>query len=132
MKNIGKKLFATVLSLTALFTLAVATVHAEVQKDPLGLTYGESAGLTNQDIRITIARIISVSLSLLGTVVVVIIIYAGFQWMTAGGSSDKVEEAQKRIGYAVVGLAIILSAYAITQFVVTNLYTASTSVEYIK
>lgn len=130
--KLGKKLLGIILGLSAMLTLGVSAVSAEVVKDPLGLTYGESTGLANQDIRLTVARIISVTLGLLGTIVVVIIIYAGFQWMTAGGNEDQVSEAKKRITAAVIGLAIILSAYAITQFVVTNLYSAANSVEYIK
>lgn len=100
------------------------------EKDPLGLSYGEATGLTNQDVRFTIARIINISLSILGTVVVVIMIIAGFEWMTAGGNSDKVDEAKKRITHAIIGLAIILSAYAITNFVVKSLYKATNNIEY--
>lgn len=129
-----RKTFAlsTLLTIALVFGLGFASTVLGVEKDPLGLGYAEASGLTNQDVRITIARIINVSLSILGTVVVVIIIYAGFEWMTAGGSEDKVSDAKKRIGYAIVGLAIILSAYAISNFVVSNLYKATTSKEYLQ
>jgi hypothetical protein len=50
--------------------------------------------------------------------------------MTAGGNDDKVGEAKKRILYAVIGLAIILSAYAITRFITTQLYSATTGEYY--
>lgn len=42
-----------------------------------------STGLSAQDPRITIARIIQIGLGLLGTIAVVLVIYAGFLWMTA-------------------------------------------------
>jgi len=45
------------------------------------------------------------------------ILYAGFQWMTAGGNEDKVSSAKKIISAAVVGLIIILLAWAIVNFV---------------
>ena len=52
---------------------------------------------------------------------VVIILIGGFEWMTAGGSEDKIATAKKRMGAGVVGLVIIFLAYAIASFVITQL-----------
>ena len=60
-------------------------------------------------------------LSLLGIVAVVIILLGGFKWMTAGGNDDKVEEAKKLILSGIIGLAIIMSAWAIARFVLIQL-----------
>jgi hypothetical protein len=49
----------------------------------------------------------------------------GFEWMTAGGNEEKTTEARKRIIAGVIGLAIILSAYAIAQFVLRSLSAAT-------
>ncbi|MBT4722856.1 hypothetical protein HN958_03720 [Candidatus Falkowbacteria bacterium] len=86
--------------------------------------YGESA---NEGDLLTarIAEIIKVVLGFLGVVVVIIVIYAGFLWMTAGGTSEKVEKAKSWMINAVIGLAIILSAYAITDFVIERLLEAA-------
>ncbi len=130
--KLKKYAFTTLFSLALILGLTLGGDVFAQAKDPLGLGYAEASGLTNTDVRFTIARIINVSLSILGTIVVVIILYAGFEWMTAGGSEDKVSSAKQRIGYAVVGLAIILSAYAISNFVVTNLYKATTSIDYVQ
>lgn len=130
--NLRKYFLSTLLSLALVIGLGFAGTALGIDKDPLGLSYAEGSGLTNQDIRITVARIINISLSLLGVIVVVIIVYAGFEWMTAGGSEDKVADAKKRITYAIIGLAIILSAYAITNFVVKNLYQATNNAAYIQ
>jgi uncharacterized membrane protein len=53
-----------------------------------------------------------------GIIAVVIILAGGFKWMTAGGNEDKVGEARKMIISGVIGLAIIMSAFAIAQFVI--------------
>lgn len=82
-------------------------------------------GLGTRDVRVTIARIINVALGLLGIVAVVIVLSGGFRWMTAGGDEGKVDEAKKLITAGVIGLAIILSAYAIAQFVITSLISAT-------
>lgn len=70
-----------------------------------------------QDPRTTVAVIIKTALQLIGIIFLVLIMYAGFLWMTAGGSEDNVTKAKKIISASVIGLAIVVSAYAITTFV---------------
>lgn len=82
---------------------------------------GQTIGTGTQDIRITIARIIRVALGLLGTVALLIILYAGWTWMTAAGEVEKVNRAKKILAAAVIGLVIILSAFAIASFVISRL-----------
>lgn len=96
-----------------------------ITADELGLRYGERTGLGSKDVRETIAEIIKVAMGLLGIVAVVIILIGGFTWMTAGGNEDKVAEAKKWIFSGVIGLAIILSAYALASFVINQLSTAT-------
>lgn len=93
----------------------------------LGISYAASTGLGTSDVRDTVARIIRVAMGLLGIVAVVIILIGGFTWMTAGGNEEKVGEAKKWIFAGVIGLAIILSAYALANFVITNLVNATTN-----
>jgi hypothetical protein len=59
-------------------------------------------------------------LGLLGLIAVVLIIYGGFIWLTAGGNEDKVGQAKRIISAAVVGLIIVLLAWAIVTFVVST------------
>lgn len=87
----------------------------------LGVEYGASTGLGGQDIRLTIAKIIRAALGFVGVILLVIIIYGGFIWMTALGDVEKVSTAKRIITNAIIGLVIILSALAITQFVITKL-----------
>jgi len=91
----------------------------------LGLAYPASTGLSSTDVRVTVARIIRVAMGLLGIIAVVIILIGGFTWMTAGGAAEKVEQAKQWIFAGIIGLAIILSAYAIASFVITQLYQAT-------
>ncbi|MCB9798649.1 hypothetical protein H6758_02900 [Candidatus Nomurabacteria bacterium] len=103
---------------------------AEVDDDVntfFGVSYAQKSGLGNRDVRDTIASIIRVALSLLGIIALLIILAGGFQWMTAGGNDDKVQEARKRMIQGVIGLAIIMSAYAISIFVIEQLSEATQS-----
>ena len=88
-------------------------------------TIQTETGLGGEDVRSTIASIIKVALGLLGIVAVVIILWGGFVWMTAGGNDEKVGEARKIIFSGIIGLAIVLSAYAIAAYVLNKLGTAT-------
>lgn len=106
--------------------LAPAALAANNAQQTLGLTQvGQGTGLGSADVRTTIASIINVALGLLGIVALVIILYGGFKWMTAGGNDDQVGEARKIIIAGVIGLAVILSSYAIANFVIDQLATAT-------
>lgn len=117
-----------------LFSLAtVATILSPITAlaaDPFGQkdltkTATEAYGSTpTSDVEVIAGGIIRGFLGLLGIVFVVLIVYAGFTWMTAQGNEEKVNMAKKLIVQATIGLVIILAAYAITEFVVSNVQEA--------
>lgn len=78
-------------------------------------------GLGDQDIRITIAKVIRVILGFLGIIAVVLIIYAGFVWMLSGGNEEKVSKAKTILKNAVIGLIIILASFGIVSFIIGQL-----------
>lgn len=114
-----KIILASLLSL-AVFSLAVMPAFAQ-----LGVEYGASTGLGQKDIRQTVADIIKVALGLIGIIAVVIMIAGGFVWMTSFGNEEKVSQAKSMILMGIVGLAVILTAYALTTFVIKQLTTAT-------
>lgn len=127
-------LFVATLALAAggFFCLLAVPAHAQtdvtpINEESLGLSYGAATGLGSTDVRTTIAQIIRVAMGLLGIVAVVIILIGGFKWMTAGGNEEQVGEAKKWIFSGVIGLAIILAAYALASFVITQLVQATTT-----
>lgn len=72
-----------------------------------------------------IGSLIGIVLSLIGIVFLVLIIYAGALWMTSAGNERKVLEAKKTLIDSTIGLAIILSAYVITYFIIQSLRSAT-------
>lgn len=114
----------------ALF-LGFQPVHAQGcdANDILGLGCAgeEYSGLSSEDPRIITVRIINFALSLLGIVAIVIILYAGFTWMTSGGNDEKVGGAKKTLFAAVAGLIIIMVSYSIMSFVLKSLCVATGS-----
>ncbi len=113
MRRFGK-IFAILA--VVLFGAGLFALPALAQVD-LGMEFGDSLGLTTTDIRQTAGTIINAFFGLLGIVVVVIILYAGFLWMTAGGDVQQVDKAKKWLRNAVIGLIIIMASYAIASFV---------------
>ncbi|KKW17394.1 MAG: Multiple EGF-like-domain protein 3 [Candidatus Magasanikbacteria bacterium GW2011_GWA2_50_22] len=103
---------------TSLFLIPLPLL-AQVSADVPGLA------LAATDPRIIIARIIRVALGLLGIIVLSLIIYGGFLWMTAAGNEERIEKAKKVLTNSVIGLVIVLTSFAITQFILTRLREAT-------
>jgi TRAP-type C4-dicarboxylate transport system permease small subunit len=68
-----------------------------------------------------IGNVINVAISLIGVLLLGYIIYGGFLWITSNGDSKKTEQAIKMIRNAVIGMIIIVAAWAITDFVLARL-----------
>lgn len=77
-------------------------------------------GFSESDPREIVARIIKIALGFLGSIAVILIVLAGFKWMTAAGNEDKIAESKKLMSAAVVGLVIILMAFALTTFLIDS------------
>ena len=89
---------------------------------------GTSGGLGQLSVGAIVATIIQTCLGLLALIFLVLMVFAGFQWMTAAGNETKVSKAQETIKTAVIGIVIVLAAYAITYFIFKYLpFTASTT-----
>lgn len=65
-----------------------------------------------------VANLINIVLSIIGVFFLILMIYGGGLWMTAMGDEQKVTKAKSLITAAVIGIIVIISAYAITYFVV--------------
>lgn len=114
-----------ILSLGILSLLLVPVAVGATGVD-FGTGYGSYIGLGTQDVRVTIARIINVVLGILGIVVTLIIIAGGFRWMTAGGNEEAVGQAKKIISAGVIGLLIIIIAYALSSWIFSVIIGATT------
>lgn len=115
-----------VVAMLALALMPAVTLAQTGTQLNLGLNeFGGQTALGTKALTTTIASIINVAMGLLGMIVVVLILAGGFLWMISQGDEKKVSQAKGLIFGGVIGLAIILSAYAIAQFVVSNLINAT-------
>jgi len=72
-----------------------------------------------------VSLIIKVFLSFLGVIFVVLIVYAGFIWMTSAGNEEQITKAKSIMVAAIIGLIIVLAAYMITYFVLDKIIEAT-------
>jgi hypothetical protein len=107
------------------FALLLAPAMASAQPSLGAWGYNDFANtniaLGSRNLRQTIGGVINILLGFLGILTTLIILYGGFKWMTSYGSSEKVDEAKKMIGAGVVGLVIVLTAYAVSRYVLQQL-----------
>lgn len=104
-------LFLIVGSLTSSLVLAQGFGGDKLQN------IAQKANLDTDPLDTRVGSIIAGILGLLGTVFLVLTIYAGVLWMTASGEEAKIEKAKDILKAAIIGLAIVMSAYTITYFV---------------
>jgi len=64
-----------------------------------------------------IGTVVGAGLAFIGVLFFILIIYGGLLWMTARGNETQVEKAKNLIQSAVIGLVIVLAAYAITAYI---------------
>ncbi len=76
---------------------------------------------TNVTMAVMVGRIINGILGFLGILFLVIILYAGFTWTNAGGSEEDVTQARNLIKWSIIGIIVIIGAYAISFYVVDQI-----------
>ncbi len=69
-----------------------------------------------------IGAIITWVLGFIGVLFLSFIIFAGYQWMTAGGNEEKVDKSKKRIISSVIGLALVFFAFIISNLIFEFFY----------
>ena len=117
-KKIFKKEVAVLLVfIVAVFLFSANFVHAQ----ELGINYAANIGLqesSENDVRDFIVNVVKYFITFLGIIAVVVMMYAGFLWMTSGGDPEKLNKAKKTLVNAVIGLIIVLFSFAIVVFIV--------------
>lgn len=86
-------------------------------------TYKNTADCTDtgtNSISGKIKTILNILSAVIGIVAVIMIIYAGFRYVTSAGSEGGVKSAKNAIIYAVIGLVVVALAQVIVHFVISN------------
>ncbi len=73
----------------------------------------------------TVQTIINVIIGVLGLVAVIVIVLGGVNFTMSQGDPAKTKKAKDTILYGVIGLMVALLAYAIVNFVLSSVFTAT-------
>ena len=119
-----------VLILLSLFFIGLNTVQADNDfsgqiKDVFSKTTGEAGYKTDVEVASLAGTIIKSIVALVGVAFLVLMIYGGILWLTAGGMEEQVSKSQKTISRAVIGFIIVLAAYGLTDYTVGKIITAT-------
>ena len=92
--------------MNTLRTIALEKINAK----ELGIPEGTGDVLLN--------NILNTAYFVAGTIAVIMIIVAGIMYVIASGDAGKITRAKNMLTYAIVGLIVVLCAFAITNFVI--------------
>ena len=114
---------ATPLGIAAAISPSVSAVdgYENASKYTSGAEAGSGAGQST-DLMTTLQIIINVALGVIVFVDVVMIIMGDVQYTTSSGETAKVTKAKNTILYGVIGLVIALLAFAIVNFILSNVF----------
>jgi len=126
-----RKQLIFVITLIAFAGLLLAPHFAIAASTPANITQGvtdigNNLDLGKEDLKNSVAGVINIALGLLGLIAVVLVVVGGFMWMTAAGNEEKIEKAKQLLFSALVGLVIIVAAWSIANFFVSQVVTVTT------
>lgn len=123
-KNFNKRniiifLLAILLAFFVVTQDAVATKISDTGLDTTAKQGYGSDGIPfeKEGLAVIIGKIVGAGLAFIGVLFFILMIYGGLTWMTARGNEQEVTKAKELIYSAVVGLIIVLAAYAITAYI---------------
>lgn len=116
-----KFIFLAIFVLSLFVFFGLKTAPALALYNSLPETGGEAGFNTAQSGEVGITSIINVGvkgfLTVMAIAFLALMLYAGIRWLTARGVEEHITKAQETLQTAVIGLIIIVGAYAITSFV---------------
>lgn len=117
------------------FLAAQYSVDSALAQNPLYELESAGAGFTGgdarppRDLRLIIFQVVQVVLGLIGTILTVLFLYAGFLWWSARGVEEKVTKAKATLRNALIGLIIIAISYSLVTFVFNAISAPDTGIE---
>lgn len=82
---------------------------------------GKYIASEDSDLNGQVINIINAVIGVLGLVCVVVMIIGGVNYMTSSGDTGKVKKAKDTILYGLIGLIVCVLAFAIVNFVISNI-----------
>jgi hypothetical protein len=134
MKNIQRHIYrmATILTIAVSAIMPMMLQHAAAQTGAdevcagVATASGTGCNGSNTTLNNVVANGVNILSVVIGIVAVVMIMVAGFKYITAGGDSGQIGSAKNTLIYAIIGLVIVALAQSIVHFVLHAVTTAPT------
>ena len=131
MKDFFKKAFiVSMLAATLIFGAtaeAFDSTNTGLDNTAVVAGFEKQSGAADEALATIVGNIMDAALALIGLVLLVMLVWGGFEWMMSGGDTGKVTTAKGKITNSIIGLVIIFLAYAITNYVIGALIKTTTS-----
>lgn len=126
-----EKFVLTLALLATIFSVSFGAVALAVTDNASDNNYGLDAALKRSQLPTEVAgestisgvagKLVQYGLSLIGIIFFLLMLYAGYLWMSAMGNTEKVDKAKLILETAIIGLVLVMGAYAITTFIFESL-----------
>lgn len=122
-------LLPTMIISTCLVFMVLTPTHAkktfEAHNAALD-TVAQKTGIEKTDVQSFFSKLVTLALGVSGLVFLAFMIYAGFKWMTARGNEEDITKARNTIIASIIGIALLVGAFAITNFINEQLINRAT------
>lgn len=131
-----RKIIILTAIITALFTLSIHSSLAQTpspnpmppEKANMLTRLSTIGGLSGYNINpdtastpVVVGLIVKAFIGFLGLTFIVLMVIAGYGWMTAGGNDDKIKKSLDTIKNSIIGLVVALSAWILWNFIFEKL-----------
>lgn len=86
-----------------------------------GANNAKTGGAKSSDLTSVFQLVTNILLFLIGAISVIMIVVGGIKYTTSNGNAEQIKSAKNTIMYAIVGVIVAILAYAVVNFVITNL-----------
>lgn len=111
----------TVLGLGTMTLIPASDTYATTATNNVTKGFQATDAGNGKTLQQNIRRVVNIILFLLGAIAVLMIILGGVRYVLSNGEASQVTAAKNTILYAVIGLVVAILAYAIVNFVVTQI-----------
>jgi hypothetical protein len=132
--SLATKRASLFLATVAMMTLPLAAIAQSTNSNTnastnsnssTGLSGGAAIAMTTplgkKDLEVFIGSAVKSVLGATGVIALIMFVWGGFLWMTAGGNTELVKKAKGTVVWASIGLVVVFASYAIVQFIISAL-----------
>jgi hypothetical protein len=118
-----RKIFVLALSILVLFILSFSFPKAYAAPSPCNMegdkcvSINTAIGIVSTDPAQFVQKIFSVVLGIAGGIALILIIIAGYKFMTSAGNPESLKGATEQLTSAIVGLLFIILSFVILQII---------------